>query len=343
MRTMRWSALVLALASAAAIAPRPAAAQDVSTGGVVFGEWLYQLNQGADSTHFNEFSITRAYVNIRGKFDGGVSGRVTGDIYRAANGSYNYRLKYAYVGWTPENSPITFLFGQVQTPWLDWNEGMWGYRMQGTMALDRNGYLSSSDIGLVMEGSFQNHLFDFYAGVYNGEGYHAAEGDRHKDVMARASVRLLESDDMSARGGLRLTLEGQLGAPTGGGRRNRAIGQVSYKSRLFTLATEIAATADSSTTSAAPELKGVVSSTFGVLNIPNSAVSLIGRVDLVNPNKDVSGDRRTEYIFGAAYRIGPNLRILGDWDYTHHETAPADFTAASAAASKALFQVEYSF
>jgi len=343
MKIMRWFAAALALLLAAVCVPRPAGAQGVSTGGVVYGQWLYQLNQGADSTHFNEFSVTRAYVNIRGEFDGGVSGRVTGDIYRDANGSYNYRLKYAYVGWTPENSPITFLFGQVQTPWLDWNEGMWGYRMQGTMALDRNGYLSSSDIGLVMEGAFQDHLFDFYAGVYNGEGYHAAEGDRHKDVMARASVRLLESDDMSARGGLRLTLEGQLGAPTGGGRRNRAIGQVSYKSTLFTLATEIAATADSSTTSATPPLDGVVSSTFGVLNVPNSDVSLIGRVDLVNPSKDVSGDRRTEYIFGVAYRVGPNLRVLGDWDYVHHETPPADFTAASAAASEALFQVEYSF
>jgi hypothetical protein len=343
MKIMRWSAAALALFVAAAWMPRSASAQDVSTSGVVYAQWLYQLKQDADSSHYNAFDVTRAYVNIRGKFKGGVSTRVTGDIYRDANGSYNYRLKYAYVGFTPKNSPVTFLFGQVQTPWLDWNEGMWGYRMQGTMALDRNHYLSSSDIGLVLDGTFQNHLFDFYAGVYNGEGYHAGEGDRHKDVMARASVRLLKSDDMSARGGLRLTAEGQLGAPTGGGRRNRAIGQLSYKSRLFTLATEIAATADSSTSSATPDVKGVVSSTFGVLNVPNSDVSLIGRVDIVNPNKDVSGDRKTNYIFGVAYRISPNLRILGDWDYTHYETPPADFTAAAASSSKALFQMEFTF
>lgn len=343
MKNMRWSAAALVLIVAAAWMPRSVSAQGVSTSGVVYAQWMYEAKAGPDTTHFNGFDITRAYVNIKGKFKGGISTRVTGDIYRDANGSYNYRLKYAYVGFTPKDSPVTFLFGQVQTPWLDWNEGMWGYRMQGTMALDRNHYLSSSDIGLVVDGNFDNNAFGFYAGVYNGEGYHSGESDRHKDVMARASVRLLKSDDMSARGGLRLTAEGQLGAPTGGGRRNRVIGQLSYKSKLFTLATEIAATADSSTASATPEVKGVVSSTYGVLNVPNSEVSLIGRVDLVNPNKDVSGDKRTEYIFGVAYRIAPNLRILGDWDYVHHETPVADFTAAAAASSKLFFQAEFTF
>lgn len=343
MKIMRWSAIVLALAGVAAMAPRPASAQGVDVGGVVYGQYMYQTNQDAtaDSAHYNAFDITRAYVNVLGSFGGGVSGRVTGDIYRAANGSYDYRLKYAYVGWTPENSPVTIKFGQVQTPWIDYEEGLWGYRMQGTVAMDRNHYMTSSDIGLALDGSVQNHLFDFYVGAYNGEGYHAGEGDQHKDVMARASVRLLESDDMGSRGGLRLTAYGQLGKPTAGGTRNRAIGQLSYKSRLFTLASEIGVTADSS----AGDLRktsGVVSSTFGVLNVPNSDVSFIGRVDIVNPDKDVAGDRRTNWIGGVAYRISPNLRVLGDLDYTSYQGG-APTPAANAAASRALFQVEYSF
>lgn len=343
MKIMRWSAAALALVGALALAPRSGSAQGVKVSGTVYGQYMYETNQGADSTHYNAFDVTRAYVNIRGAFKGGVSTRVTGDIYRDANGSINYRLKYAYVGWTPKNSPVTFLFGQVQTPWLDYEEGLWGYRMQGPMALDRNHYLNSSDIGLAMEGGFQQHTFDFYAGVYNGEGYHHGESGSSKDVMARASVRLLKSDDMGSRGGLRLTAYGQLGTPTGGGRRNRAMGQISYKSKLFTLATEIAATADSSTTAATPDVHGVISETFGVLNIPNSKVSLIGRVDIVNPNNKVTGDRRNEYIFGVAYRISPNLRILGDWDKIAYESGYTPTTAENAAASKMFFQLEYDF
>lgn len=343
MRIMRWSAALLALLVAATMVPRGARAQDVKVSGVSYAQWMAELNSGPDSTHYNAFDVTRAYVNIRGSFGGGVSTRITSDLYRDANGSYNIRLKYAYVGWTPRNSPVTLLFGQVQTPWLDYEEGLWGYRMQGPMALDRNHYLNSSDIGFALEGNVQKHLFDFYVGAYNGEGYHGGEGDRHKDVMARASVRLLESDDTGSRGGLRLTAYGQLGAPTGGGKRNRAIGQISYKSKLFLLATEIAVTADSSTTAGSPDAHGVVSSTYGTLNLPNSNASLIGRVDLVNPNKNVAGDKRTEYIFGVAYRISPNLRVLGDWDYIHYETPPADYSAARAAASKALFQMEFTF
>lgn len=343
MKSMRWSAAALALVAAAAWMPRPVRAQQVSTSGQVYAQWQYDLKQNADSAHYNAFSVTRAYLNFRAKLGGGVSTRITGDIYRDANGSLNYRLKYAYVGWTPKKSPVTLLFGQVQTPWLDWNEGMWGYRVQGPMALDRNHYLSSSDIGLVVDGNFSHNAFGFYAGVYNGEGYHAGEGDQHKDVMARASVRLLKSDDMSSRGGLRLTVEGQLGQPTGGGRRNRIIGQLSYKSKMFTLATEIAATADSSTTSATADTKGIISSTYAVYNIPKSPVSLIGRIDIVNPNKNAAGDLKDEYIFGLAYAVTPHLKVLGDWDYIHYQTPPPDFSAAAAASSQALFQMEFTF
>jgi hypothetical protein len=343
MRITRWSGAALALLVAAALAPQAARAQDVKVSGVSYAQWMAELNSGPDSTHLNSFDVTRAYVNVRGSFGGGVSTRITTDLYRDANGSYNIRLKYAYVGWTPKNSPVTLLFGQVQTPWLDYEEGLWGYRMQGPMALDRNHYLNSSDIGFAMSGNIQKHLFDFYVGAYNGEGYHHGEADRHKDVMARASVRLLESDDTGSRGGLRLTAYGQLGAPTSGGKRNRAIGQLSYKSKLVTLATSIAATADSTTSAGPGDVHGVVASTYGVLNVPNSDVSFIGRMDLINPNKDVSGDKRTEWIFGMAYRISPNLRILGDWDYIHYETTPADYSAAKAAASKALFQMEFTF
>ena len=92
-------------------------------------------------------------LNVIGKFAYGIGTRVTADIYRNADGSLAYRLKYAFATWTPEGkSPLTFKLGQIHTPWLDWEEHLWDYRMQGQMAMERAGYLSSSDFGAGIDG-----------------------------------------------------------------------------------------------------------------------------------------------------------------------------------------------
>ena len=70
---------------------------------------------------------------------------------------------------------------------------------------------------------------------------------------------------------------------------------------------------------AVPETKGSVISAFGVYHLTNSPVALIGRVDLVDPNTDVSNDKNTRIIAGASYQVSPNLRFLGDVDLLSHE------------------------
>lgn len=314
-------------------------APKVSVGALAYLQYAYLSKDPADQ---NAFDVTRAYINIKASFDNGVAARVTPDIYRTEDGSLNYRLKYAYVTWTPEQSPVTLKFGQIHTPWLDWEESLWDYRMQGTMALDRNHYLTSSDLGFGVDGTWQDHLFDFQAGVYDGEGYHGGIGDKRKDVEARASVRLLESDDMSKVGGLRLTAYGQFGRPTGGGVRNRAVGMLSYRSKMFTLAGEAALAADSSTANSTFETKGYVFSGFGVVNVPQYPVAFIARVDIVNPDKDVSGDRQTRFIAGVAYKFDSHARVLADWDYVSFETS-APSASAKANSSTGYVQAEFSF
>src|SRR5512140_931099 len=165
----------LLLACTLALGARQAAAQ-TTVGGVAYVQFNYQTS---DTAHSNAFDITRAYVNVLGRFGGGVGTRVTGDVYRNTDGSLAYRLKYAFVTWTPEGSPLTVKFGQMQTAWLDWEESLWNYRMQGTMAVDRNGYMSASDFGAGVDGAFDHDRFNFQAGVYNGENYNKATGDRH--------------------------------------------------------------------------------------------------------------------------------------------------------------------
>lgn len=338
-----WSKKVgLVAASLIALIPGrllQAQTPSVTVGGVAYAQFLYQLKDSAN--HTNNFDVTRAYINVNGKFAYGVGSRVTGDIYRNADGSLAYRLKYAYASWSPEKSGLTFKFGEVQTPWIDYEEGLWGYRMQGTIAVDRNGFMTSSDFGLSMDGSWGYDRFNMTVGVYNGEGYSKVPGDQRKDIMGRASLKLLNSDVGGRDGGLRITGYAQLGKPTSGGKRQRFIGMLSYRSKLLTLAAEYAAAKDTVTSPAAPEKNARIISGFGVLRIPNSKLEIIGRVDSYDPNSDVDGDRQTRIIAGAAYNVSSNLRVLLDLDNVSYQSTP--IPAQEAVRSQALFQIQITF
>ena len=209
---------------AAPLSLEPAAAQNspptgVTVSGLVYAQYLYQLKDTA--SHVNNFDVTRAYLNVIGKLGQGLGTRVTADVYRNSDGSLGYRLKYAYAAYTPEHSALTFKLGQIHTPWLDWEEALWDYRMQGTMALERGGYVSSSDLGVGVDGDWGKGRVNAQIGLYNGENYNRTPGDQRKDAMGRVSVRLLETDDPGRAGGLRVTAYGQTGKPTGGGIRNQ--------------------------------------------------------------------------------------------------------------------------
>src|SRR2546426_298718 len=350
-RALGITVAAVATSNAALAAQAPQAAPpppQVTVGGVVYGQFLYQLKDSLGAGHQNQFSIQRAYINVIGRFSGGVQTRVTADILPAPSAvsptQTVIRLKYAYAAWTPTGSALTYKLGLLHTPWLAWEEALWDYRMQGTMALDRNGYATASDFGAGIDGKWQDDQVNGQLTVVNGEGYNNGTGDKRKDVMARVSVRLVKTDDNSRVGGLRVTGYAGVGKHTGGGDRNRFLGMLSYRSKQFTLAGEFAATKD--TISPAPlgtntNPTGRVISGFGVYHVPRSGVALIARVDVVDPNTSASGDRQTRVIGGISYQVTPNLRVLADVDNVSYESsAAADLDTQR---SRGLFQMQFTF
>ncbi len=338
--------LSLSVAASIGAAALSAQAPTVTVGGVGYAGYYYNLKDTVGRGHSNNFDVTRAYVNVIGKFTYGVGTRVTADIYRNADGSLAYRLKYAFATWTPKDgkSPLTFKLGQMHTPWVDWEEHLWDYRMQGQQAVERAGYMSSSDFGAGVDGNWGFDKVNMQVGVYNGENYNKVPGDKGKDLMGRVSVRLLATDEGGRDGGLRLTGYGQAGKPTGGGTRTRFIGALSYRSKMLTLAALLAATKD---TTAGPPIittrKGRVISTFGVLRIPPTyKFQIIGRFDSTDPNTSTNNDRISRIIIGAAYQVSGNLRVLADLDHASYQggvTTPANEIVRS----QALFQIQFTF
>jgi hypothetical protein len=326
-RTLSYGLRGIALASALML-PSAAYAQgqtQVIISGVGYLQYVYQLKDTAN--HNNNFDVTRAYVNAIGRFAGGVGARVTLDVNRpAGDNSLRYRLKYAFATYTPTGSPLLFKLGMIHTPWVDFEETLWEYRMQGTTALDRNGYLTSSDIGFGVDGKWGPDNVNMQLAFVNGEGYSGGPGDQRKDIEGRVSVRVLMTNDSSRVGGLRISGYGGYGKPTTGGQRNRFLGMLSYKSKQLTLAGEFATTKDSVTGTPTASVTGRVITAFGVYKVPNSKVGVIARVDIVDPNT------------GTAANADKQTRIIDNLSYQGTPTP-----AQEAVRSQALFQTQITF
>jgi hypothetical protein len=160
----------------------------------------------------NSFNIARSYLNLTGQISHIVAFRVTPDITRetgtgsSLNGSYTFRLKYAYAqfnldDWIARGSFARF--GMQQTPWIDFIDSVYRYRFQGPTMEDREGILSSSDVGATFRYPFAGNYGDVHGGIYNGDNYNRAEPNDQKALMVRATVRPLPMHPMLR--GLRVT------------------------------------------------------------------------------------------------------------------------------------------
>jgi hypothetical protein len=339
-------AVVTAAAGGVPLAAQQAAspAPQITVGALIYTQYVYQLKDSVN--HFNNFDITRAYLNLYGKFAGGVATRVTFDVQRfgtipgttpaATDNSLRLRLKYAFATYTPQGSPLTFKGGLIHTPWLDWEEALWDYRVQGAMAMDRAGYMSSADYGVGVDGKWAADKVNLQFTVVNGTFYSGTSAGQGKDAEARVSVRVLDTNDSSRVGGLRITGYAGYGRATTGD-RNRFVGMISYRSKQFTLAGEAATTQDGQLSA----LNGHVYSGFGVYKFPQSKVAVIARVDVTHKQAGAV-DKQTRFIGGLSYQLSPNWRLLADWDNASYQTDALN-TANFATRSQALFQTQIAF
>jgi hypothetical protein len=177
----------------------------VKVGFTLFTDYTYTDSpaaKNADGSDYNpgSFNVTRAYINVTGQLHHLFSFRITPDIVRVTDatgtlsGSYAIRLKYGFGqfnmdDWLPKGSWVRL--GLQQAPYIDYAEGIYRYRFQSAIMVDRDGFLTSSDLGLSGHVNFPDNYGDAHAGVYNGEGYSKAEANDQKGIQVRASLRPL--------------------------------------------------------------------------------------------------------------------------------------------------------
>ena len=306
------AAVALSALTASAVQAQASAQQapQVSVTGVIYTQYRYTDEPIAAKSNFE---MTRAYVNVLGRFSNGITTRVTTDILPNTAGNDFIRLKFAYAAWTPTGSSLTYKLGMIHTPYVDFEETLWDYRMQGTIAVDRNGAMTAADIGFGVDGRWNNEQINGQVVIVNGEGYAGGTGDFRKDLEARVSVRVKPTNDNSRVGGLRVTGYAGIGKATGGADRNRYLGLLSYRTQQYTLAGEYVSRTDGA-------VDGSIISAFGVYHLKNSKVAVIARCDIVDPNTNVANNKNTRLIAGASYQMSPNVRLLADLDRLSFES-----------------------
>jgi hypothetical protein len=339
-RTVLAGLLILGAARAGQAQVTPAAGHtppddtpSIKVGVVIYTDYTYTdtpttTDSDKNTINSSAFNVSRSYINVTGNLSHLVAFRVTPDVTRETgtgstlNGSLTFRLKYAF-GQVNFDDFLTHgswaRIGVQQTPYVDFMEGIYRYRFQGTIFEEREGFLTSSDFGVSAHYNLPGNYGDIHAGFYNGEGYSHVEANDQKSFQVRGTLRPLPLG--GALKGLRLTAFYDADKYVKDGPRNRFIGSASFEHKYVTAAFDYLSTTDR-TAITASDVKAngwSVWATPKFLSLQESKSGLEGliRYDNEKPNKAVDA-RRKRLIVGVGYWFpllrGPSAALLVDMD-----------------------------
>ena len=336
-RALTWILFALGFAAPSAAQVTPAAGYtppddtpSIKVGAKIFADYTVQQEPkikdvDGNEVTFNAFQIGRSYINVTGNISHSIVFRITPDITRetgagsALNGSYTFRLKYAYAQWNLDDymTKGSFMrFGMQQNPYFDFFENVYRYRFQGTIYVEREGYQSSSDVGAAFHYNLPQNWGDIQTGFFNGENYNRPEVNDQKAFMFRGTVRPFHHHALLR--GLRLTGFWDGDAYVKDGERDRAVFAVTFEHPYVNGAFEYQSTADqTSVTKSKIEGHG-----WSVFVTPKTKLGWEGlvRFDHTVPNRTIDDLVRERTIAGIAYWFphqgNVSTALMLDWDYT---------------------------
>jgi hypothetical protein len=331
-RPFRQGCLAAYVVALASFTPRAASAQvtpaagfvppddtpNIRVGVTLYADYTYQdspktTDTDGNTINPNSFNVSRSYINVTGQVNHIVAFRITPDVVRetgllnaagaanVANDSLVFRIKYAFGqfnldDWMTRGSWARF--GIQQTPLLDYEEGIYRYRFQGTTFTEREGYYNSADGGASFHYNFPSNYGEVHVGVYNGDGYAKTDPNDQKAFEVRGTVRPFAAGALALRG-LRFT-----GFYFGdnyikNSERTRAVGQVTYESKYVNAGFD-AINAHDRTAITRPDVESSGWSFWATPKSP-SGWELLLRYDHLVPDERTDNQSRSRTIVGVAY------------------------------------------
>ena len=289
----------------------------IKVGATIFADYTYQTSPDVtdadgNSVDPNQFNVARAYINITGNISHLLAFRITPDVVResgllslttgnaVSNDSLVYRLKYAYAqvnldDWMTKGSWVRL--GMQQTPWVDFEETVYRYRFQGTIFMDRESFLSSSDVGVAFHTNFAKNFGDVMVGIYNGETYSRPEANDQKAFQIRGTLRPLP---MSANlRGLRITGFYDADHYVKNAERQRFLIAPTFEHKYLNAAFQWVETTDQVSVLTGTKVEGEGWSFWATPRTTKGFEGLI-RFDHLEPD-DTTDRKRDRAIYGVAY------------------------------------------
>ncbi len=307
----------------------------------ISGQWFLAFqNIEKSGDHENQFTLKRGYLNFKTKLNDKFSIRFTQDITldKEGNDAGNVEMRLKYLYMKIKTGQLFFLeksyfeIGLVHRPWLDFEEHINMYRVQGKMFIEKNHLLNSADFGATfvtlfggeMDADYQSNINSKYPGkygnlaigIYNGAGYHAIEKNNNKTIEGRLTLRPFPEH----LPGLQFTYNFVNGK---GNTQNEPDfklhqGFTSFESELVNLTAQYITGKGNSSgnfisdSGKADDFKGY--SFFGELYIPQTKFSLFSRYDSFKGGNNKNYKARS-IIGGVCYHYLKKQKALIDFEY----------------------------
>ena len=200
--------------------------QKLSIGGKAFVNFTHSNSETTvggvkqpDPGDDNGLAVDRFYLEAKYHANKVWMGRITMDVNNEQGNTtpglkrnMNVFLKYAYIegNFMPE---LQLRLGLSHTPWIDYEQSLWGHRYVSKVASDHFKFDDSSDYGVGLKGKVADGLIHYWATAINGGGYSNPNKTEGIDYNARVTVAPIEGLHVSGqyRYGYRGTKSGAVG------------------------------------------------------------------------------------------------------------------------------------
>ncbi len=163
-------------------------------------------NKGNQLTGVNKYFTQRVYLDGYYHFNDNNKFRLTLDIngYQKGTNGYDYEnswlfVKYAYLESKNLWGFDKVKFGQVDTPWIGWEDKLWGKRFMAKSILDEHKITNSADRGISLAKKLGDS--ELTVAVVGGEGYKVRDLDNRYNIEGRYTYNLTKKLSASIGGG----------------------------------------------------------------------------------------------------------------------------------------------
>ena len=268
---------------------------DSNVSGKVF--FNHTINLGEDGS--NAFNMKRAYLTFANNVRDDLSYKLTYDIGSNEGGSaYTAFLKVAMVKWKSRLGDISI--GMQGMNMFKTMENTWGHRFIAKMPMDTYKFSPSADLGIGVTRSFG--LVSTSALIMNGGGFKKAETDSHKKLSFHAvygEYKLNKKDGFNA--GLSFSYEPY-------DKDSVTVENTSIMGLFGGYAGNGIRAGLEFDTKKNKDAKAQIISTYVTYRLSDK-ISLLGRLDMYDPDTSVGKDGVQDIIVGVMYNAEKGLTI----------------------------------